>query len=54
MDSEILKNYQEAGKVWKSAAELCKKLTKPGTKLVDIAEEVEALIKKQGCAMAFP
>ncbi len=54
MDSEIIKKYQKAGEIWKKAAELSKKITKPGAKIVDIAEEVEALIKKEGGGLAFP
>ncbi|MFO7872122.1 MAG: type II methionyl aminopeptidase [Candidatus Undinarchaeales archaeon] len=54
MNSEVLKKYKEAGKIWKKAEKLGRKLVKPGTKVLDITEKIEALIREEGGEMAFP
>lgn len=45
---------KEAGRVSRAALDHAKTLIKPGKRLVDIASEIERLIKDRGCAYAFP
>jgi methionyl aminopeptidase len=54
MEEEILQKYLKAGKIASEAREKSKKIVKPGAKLIDIAEKIEAMIKDNGGLMAFP
>ncbi len=54
MDAEIFENYKKAGKINIKAKKLVEKLAKPGAKVLDITEKVEALIKEEGAKPAFP
>jgi len=54
MDSEIFESYKKAGKINIKAKKLIEKLAKPGAKVLDITEKVEALIKEEGAKPAFP
>lgn len=54
MEKEILENYLKAGKILKEAQEIARKELKVGVKLLDVAEKVEAFVKKAGGKPAFP
>ncbi len=54
MDSETLEKYKKAGKIVIKAGKLAEKLTKPGAKVLDIAEKIENLIREEGAKPAFP
>lgn len=54
MDDETLENHIKAGKIASEVREHSKSIVKPGAKLLDIAEEIEALIRKHGGEPAFP
>ncbi len=54
MEDEILENYIKAGKIASEIREHSKSIVKPGAKLLDIAEEIESLIRKRGGEPAFP
>ena len=43
-----------AGKVASKARDLCLKIVKPGVKVFDVAEKIEAKIISSGCSIAFP
>jgi len=54
METKLLGDYKKAASVWKSAIALAQKKAKEGVLLLDLANEVEALIKKEEAAPAFP
>ncbi len=54
MDEQALENHIKAGKIASEAREYSREIVKPGTKLFDIAEEIETLIRKRGGEPAFP
>ncbi len=54
MDSEILENYIQAGKIAKEAREEAARMAKPGVSLLELGETIEKLIKSKGGDMAFP
>ncbi len=54
MDDEVLENHIKAGKIAAEVREHSKTIVKPGAKLLDIAEEIESLIRKRGGESAFP
>ncbi len=54
IDSEVFEKYKKAGKINIKAKKLVEKLAKPGAKVLDIAEKVEALIREEGAKPAFP
>jgi methionyl aminopeptidase len=54
MDEHELTCLRKAGAISKEARELGASLVKEGGKLVDVAEEVEALIIRKGARPAFP
>jgi methionyl aminopeptidase len=46
--------YLKAGKIAREAKEYAKSLIKPGIKLLELADNIENFIKKQGGGIAFP
>ncbi|MEK6902946.1 MAG: M24 family metallopeptidase [archaeon] len=54
MDSHIVEHYQTAAKVHTLCRKKASDMIQPGVKLLDIAEEIEALTLKHGCGIAFP
>lgn len=54
IDHEVFEKYKKAGKINIKAKKLVEKLAKPGAKVLDIAEKVEALIREEGAKPAFP
>src|SRR3989338_3666626 len=54
MDDHELENHIKAGKIAAEVREFSREIVKPGVKLLDIAEEIEALIRKKGGEPAFP
>lgn len=54
MDDHALESHIKAGKIAAEVREFSREIVKPGTKLLDIAEEIEALIRKKGGEPAFP
>ncbi|HLC45533.1 MAG TPA: M24 family metallopeptidase, partial [archaeon] len=54
MEGDELKSYEKAGKVLKKALEFGEKHARPGIKIVELAEKIEAFIKDEGCFPAFP
>ncbi len=54
MDKEVEKKYVKAGRIAAEVREASKKIVKVDKKLIDIAEEIEALIKEKGAEPAFP
>src|SRR5688572_27241256 len=53
-DEKALESYRKAGALAGKARELGAKLVKPGVRYVDVCEQVEAFIRDQGAAPAFP
>lgn len=51
---DYYKMLDEAGRVSASALTMAKKITRPGARLLDIAEGLEDYIKQQGCECTFP
>jgi len=54
MEKEILDKYLKAGRIHAKVVENSKKWVKPGVKLFDLAEKIEAEIVKLGGKPAFP
>jgi methionyl aminopeptidase len=54
MEREILEKYRKAGSICSGARKLVEKDLKPGVRLLDIAERIEAFIREQGGRPAFP
>ncbi|MFH1630633.1 MAG: type II methionyl aminopeptidase, partial [Candidatus Aenigmatarchaeota archaeon] len=54
MDKQILDQYIRAGKIASEVRKESKKMITVGAPLLDIAEKIEALIKKKGALLAFP
>ncbi len=54
MEEETLNNYIKAGNIAAQALEFGRGLVKPGTKILDIAEKIEAKIVDLGAMPAFP
>jgi len=54
MDSQIIKKYTSAGLIWKSAIHLAQKKCKEGKLLLELTEEVENHVAKEGAEQAFP
>lgn len=54
MEEGTLKKYLEAGRVAAEALEFGRGLVKPGARILDIAEQIEAKIVKLGGQPAFP
>jgi methionyl aminopeptidase len=54
MNAQIIENYETAAKVHELCRKRARDFIQPGVKLLDIAEEIEALTKKHGCGIAFP
>jgi methionyl aminopeptidase len=54
MDKEVLEKYRRAGRIAADARELALRKTRPGARLLDIAEEAEAFIAGKGGRPAFP
>lgn len=53
MEKEILEKYKKSGEIAQKAKEIARKEIKEGVKILDIAEKVENLIKKEA-SLAFP
>lgn len=49
-----LDDWKKAGKITAEVLEFGKSLVKPGVKLLDVAEKIEAKIKEKGAMPAFP
>ncbi len=54
MEKEIIEKYEKAGKICQEAKELARSQLKPGMKVLDLAENIEKLIKDKGGEPAFP
>ncbi len=54
MNTQIIEHYQTAAKVHELCRAKAREMIQPGVKLLDIADEIEALTKKHGCGIAFP
>ena len=54
LEAKELEAYERAGHIAHSALHMAKGLTKPGVKLLEIAEKTEAYIIEQGAKPAFP
>lgn len=54
LEQERISNYVKAGEVCKKARVKARELSKPGVKLLDLAEQLEAFIREQGGQLAFP
>lgn len=54
MDPDILKKYEQAGKIAAQALYFGADLIKPGAKVVDILDQVEKFIQEKGAKPAFP
>ncbi|MFH0970583.1 MAG: type II methionyl aminopeptidase [Candidatus Diapherotrites archaeon] len=54
MEHSIVEHYQTAAKVHALCRKRAEEFIQPGMKLLDIAEEIEPLMKKNGCGIAFP
>lgn len=54
MEKEVLEKYKRAGAICKECLELGSKLIVPGTKIIDVVEQIENKIKNSGAGFAFP
>ncbi|MBW2972102.1 type II methionyl aminopeptidase [Candidatus Woesearchaeota archaeon] len=54
MEEETLNRYVQAGKIAAQALEFGRGLVKPGARVLDVAEQIEAHIVKLGGVPAFP
>jgi len=54
MDKSERDNILKAGEIASKVRQWSRKLVKPGAKAVEIADTIEAEIKKQGAGLAFP
>jgi methionyl aminopeptidase len=54
MDQQIKEKYIEAGRVLKKARNKAREVSEPGTPLLEIAEEIESLVRNEGLQPAFP
>ena len=54
MEKKILDNYLLAGKIAAEVREESKAFVKVGVPVLEIAEKIEALIRKKGAEPAFP
>jgi len=54
MDKEVEEKYIKAGKAAADVREASRSIVEVGKKLIDIAEEIEALIRSKGAEPAFP
>lgn len=54
MDQEVKEKYIEAGRVLKKARNQAREVSEPGTPLLEIAEEIEGLVRSEGLQPAFP
>lgn len=54
MNEDVKEKYIEAGRVLKKARKRAREVSGPGTPLLEIAQEVEGLIEKEGLKPAFP
>jgi len=54
MEINEVESYVKAGEIAKEVKEFAKELVKPGTKLIDIAEAIDAKIAELGGEPAFP
>ena len=54
MEKETIEKYLRAGEIGKEALQLASTLIEPGSKLFDVAEQVEGYIRKNGAEPAFP
>ncbi|AGI47427.1 methionine aminopeptidase, type II [Thermoplasmatales archaeon BRNA1] len=54
LSPDELEKLRKAGRVSAEARDLGLSMCQAGTKLYDIAEEVEGYIRKHGCGLAFP
>jgi len=54
MNSEVIQFYKKAGEINRKARDYAKKIIKPGISLLEIAEDIESFVRKQGGELAFP
>lgn len=54
MKNEVFEKYRQAGKIAKEARELGIELANSGTRVLELVEETEGLIRKRGARPAFP
>jgi len=54
MEKEEISAYKKAGKIWTKAIKLAEQKAKSGVKLLDLAEQVEKMIKDEKAEPAFP
>ena len=54
MSEDIIQHYIKAGRATAAAKKLARKLVKPGSLFLDIANKCEAEIINSGCELAFP
>jgi len=54
MDEHALECYRKAGKAASEVREWSRDVVKPGEKLLDVAEKIEAKITESGCGIGFP
>lgn len=54
MDEEVKQNYIEAGKAIQKARKEARDIAEPGVGFVEIAEQIEQLIRDEGLHPAFP
>lgn len=54
MNKEILEKYKKSGRIAAEVREECKKIVKVGSRLIDVVEKIEELVKEKGADLAFP
>lgn len=54
MDDDVIKHYQEAGRIAREAREKGLAMLEPGVTFLEVAEEVEGHIREEGAKPAFP
>ena len=54
MEQEVFDKYVKAGRIASEVREASRQIVKPGAKILDIAEQIEKMIKDKGAGIAFP
>jgi methionyl aminopeptidase len=54
METKIFENYQEAARVHALCRKKARDIIQPGIKIESIADEIESLILREKCGIAFP
>ncbi len=54
MEDDKLTSYRKAGEIARTVRDCSRPMVTPGVKILDLAEKIESMIKKEGGELAFP